>query len=107
MSACLKTKLYLARRMQTSRFPTRDATLHFGGQSGNCLDGGSAKTLNDSFQWEVHRLDAENRRLRSGNPEANDRLDQEAELEQTKADAVELTEQLQAYKKQLKEHAEA
>ena len=61
------------------------------------------RTQNDSLQWEIHRLDAENRKLRSGNPEASDRLDLEAELEQTKADAAALTEQLQACTKQLKE----
>ena len=61
------------------------------------------RTHNDNLQWEVHRLDAENRKLRSENPEASNRLDLETELEQTKLDAAGLTEQVQAYQWQLEE----
>ena len=58
---------------------------------------------NDNLQWEVHRLDAENQKLRSENPEASNRLDLETKLEQTKSDVVALTEQVQAYQRQLEE----
>ena len=61
------------------------------------------RTCNDNLQWEVHRLDAENRKLWSENPEASNRLDLETELEQTKLDAAGLTEQVQAYQRQLEE----
>ena len=61
------------------------------------------RTQNDSLQWEVHRLDVANRKLRSSNPEASERLDIESELEQTKSDVARLTEQAQAYQRELEE----
>ena len=61
------------------------------------------RTHNDNLQWEAHRLDAENRKLRSENLKASNRLDLESELEHTKLDAAVLTEQVQAYQRQLEE----
>ena len=61
------------------------------------------RTHNDSLHWEVHRLDAKNQRFRSVNPEASDRLDLETELKRMKSDVVALTEQVQAYQRQLEE----
>ena len=48
------------------------------------------RTKIDGLQWEVHRLDAENRKLRAGKPELGERLDLAAELEQAKGDVAEL-----------------
>ena len=42
------------------------------------------RTQNDSLQWEVNCLDAENHKLRSANLDAGQRVDLEAKLEQTK-----------------------
>ena len=39
------------------------------------------RTQNNNLQWEVNRLDTENRRLRSEYPDLGARLDLEAELE--------------------------
>ena len=61
------------------------------------------RTQNDNLRWEVNRLDAENRKLRSGNPDAGERVDLEAELEQTKRDVATLTEQVRVYQRQLEE----
>ena len=61
------------------------------------------RTQNDSLQWEVNRLDVENQKLRSANPQASDRLDLESELEQAKGDVVTLTEQVRGYQRQLEE----
>ena len=49
------------------------------------------RTKCDSLEWEVHRLRAENRKLREENPEASERVDCAAELERTKETVVELT----------------
>ena len=51
----------------------------------------------DSLQWEVDRLDAENRRLRAGDAEASLHVDLEAELEQSKGDVATLTERVTGY----------
>ena len=61
------------------------------------------RTKVDGLQWEINRLDAENRRLREGNPEASERVDLEAELQQAKSDEVGLTQRIQMYEKQLEE----
>ena len=55
------------------------------------------RTQNDNLRWELNRLDVENRRLRSENPDLGTRLDLETELKQAKNDVAELTEQVQAY----------
>ena len=57
----------------------------------------------DSLQWEVNRLDAENRRLRADNPTASERADLEAELEQSRGDVARLTSQLQEQERQVEE----
>ena len=54
------------------------------------------RTKVDNLQWEVNRLDAENRRLRDDNPETAARVDLEAELEWAKGDVVMLTERTQS-----------
>ena len=46
------------------------------------------RTKADSLQWEVNRLDAENRRLRADNPAASEQVDIEAELEQSRSDVA-------------------
>ena len=61
------------------------------------------RTQNDSLQWEVNRLDAENRILRSENPDRSARVDLEIKLEQTKKDVETLTKQFQACQSQLAE----
>ncbi len=48
----------------------------------------------DSLQWEVNRLDAENQKLRSQDPDGSDRVDLEAEWKQAQDDVGGLTEQL-------------
>lgn len=61
------------------------------------------RTKIDSLQWEIHRLDAENRQLRAGDPQASERVDLEAELQQARSDAAGLTQRVQTYEKQLEE----
>ena len=45
------------------------------------------RTQVDNLQWEVNRLDAENRRLWDGDAQASSRFDLEAELEESKAES--------------------
>ena len=52
------------------------------------------RTKADSLQWEINRLDAENRRLRADDPVASERVDLVAELEQSRSDVAELTSQV-------------
>ncbi len=52
------------------------------------------RTKVDSLQWEVNRLDVENRRLRAADEEATLRVDLESELEQTRQDVTTLTKEL-------------
>ena len=59
------------------------------------------RTKNDSLQWEVHRLDAENRKLRAEKPELGERLDLAAELEQAKGDVAELMTQRESDKREI------
>ena len=54
------------------------------------------RTQLDSLQWEVNRLDAENRKLRSGNDAVSRVVDLEAELNQAKQDSAELATELEA-----------
>ena len=57
------------------------------------------RTKIDGLQWEVHRLDAENRKLRAKKPELGERVDLAAELEQTKGDVAELMTQRESDKR--------
>ena len=57
----------------------------------------------DGLQWEINRLDAENHRLREENPDADERVDLEAKLQQAKSDIVGMSEPVQMYEKQLEE----
>ena len=50
--------------------------------------GGVLRTRVDSLQWEVNRLDSENQRLRSQNPESASRVELEDELQRVKEDAA-------------------
>ena len=65
------------------------------------------RTRNDSLQWEVQRLDAENRRLRERNPEEAESVDREAELEKARSDVAEMTNRVQACEQQREESARA
>ena len=57
------------------------------------------RTKADSLQWEINRLDAENRRLRADDPAASERVDLEAELEQSRSDVAELTSRVRELEK--------
>ena len=57
------------------------------------------RTKIDGLQWEVHRLDAENRKLRTEKPELGERVDLAAELDQTKEDVAELMTQWESDKR--------
>ena len=59
------------------------------------------RTKMDSLQWEVNRLDAENKRLRADNSEAGERADLEMELEQSRKDVADLTSRFEACKEEL------
>ena len=48
----------------------------------------------DGLQWEMNRLDAENRKLRLEHPEAGTQIDQTAELQQAQEDVASLVKQL-------------
>ena len=65
------------------------------------------RTRNDSLQWEVQRLDVQNRRLREQNPEASECVDREAKLEKAKNDVAEMTSRLRAWEEQQSENARA
>ncbi len=52
------------------------------------------RTKLDGLQWEVNRLDAENRRLRAASEDASRLVDLESEVEQAKQDVHVLTEEL-------------
>ena len=54
------------------------------------------RTQNDNLQWEINRLDAENRKLREANEGAVTLVDLETELEQSRNDVKALTERLRA-----------
>ena len=61
----------------------------------------------DNLQWEVHRLNVENRKLRDQDPEAGERVDREAELERAKTDVAELKNRVQENEQRLDENAGA
>ena len=66
------------------------------------------RTQNDSLQWEVNRLDAENSKMRLVNPDAGEHVNLEAKLEQTKQDVAMLTKQVRVYQlEELKTTAKA
>ena len=56
------------------------------------------RTKVDGLQWELHRLEAENLRLREANPEASESLDQ---LDRTKSEAAELADGVQELERKL------
>ena len=58
------------------------------------------RTKVDGLQWELHRLEAENLRLREANPEASESLDQ---LDRTKSEAAELADGVQELERKLEE----
>ena len=60
------------------------------------------RTKMDNLQWEINRLDAENRRLRSENPDASDRVDRETELEQARTDVAASNERARMYEEQVR-----
>ena len=61
------------------------------------------QTKTDNLQWEINRLDAENRRLRSEHPDVSQCVDLEIKLEQAKSDATASAERAQTYEEQLRE----
>lgn len=65
------------------------------------------RTKIDGLQWEVSRLDSENRKLRDANVEASERVDLEAELDQLKQDYAGLKTELAASKKGLSDAQES
>ena len=58
------------------------------------------QTQIDNLQWEVNRLDVENRHLREADTEASKLVDLQTELEQSKAEVATLTEVVRAYEEQ-------
>ena len=65
------------------------------------------RTKIDNLQWEVNRLDAENRRLRDENADGSARVDLEAELEQSKVEVARMAERVKTCERQLEESARA
>ena len=63
------------------------------------------RTRIDSLQWELNKLDVENKRLRDGDPETAARLDAEEELQRTKEDARKLEERAQQAERDAEEAA--
>ena len=70
----------------------------FGGQSGSVSAAAmeALRTKVDSLQWEVNRLEVENRRLRASDGEASERLDLESKVQQ-------MTGELEACRERLEE----
>ena len=62
------------------------------------------RTQLDNLKWEVNRLDAENRRLHDGNPEATARVDLEDELEKSKAELAWMAGQARESEERLDDH---
>ena len=50
------------------------------------------RTQVDNLQWEINRLDAENRQLRDGDVEASASVDLEDEMERLKAEVAQMAE---------------
>ena len=61
------------------------------------------KTQIDSLQWEINRLDAENRKLRESNLERSKFVDLESELALAKKDVANLTDEVNSQRQQLDE----
>ena len=61
------------------------------------------KTQIDSLQWEINRLDAENRKLRESNLERSQFIDLESELVLAKEDVTNLTGEVDLQRQQLYE----
>ena len=59
------------------------------------------RTQVDSLQWEVNRLDVENRKLRSQNVDAGKQVDMELQVEQFKEEASKAIEEFLAMKEVL------
>ena len=62
------------------------------------------RTRVDSLQWEIHRLEVENRHLREENPEVSGTLEQ---LEEAKREVAELTDRTSELERRLTETARA
>ena len=89
----------------------------FGGQFGNsrvysgrprdfCRMEG-LRTKLDGLQWEVNRLEVENRRLREGDAEASVRVDLEGELERSKAELAQMAARVEESAAQAADQAQA
>ena len=61
------------------------------------------KTQIDSLQWEINRLDAENRKLRESNLERSQFIDLESELALAKEDVTNLIGEVDSQRQQLYE----
>ena len=61
------------------------------------------RTKVDSLKWEVHRLDAENHKLRLERPELVEQLDLEQELERAKEDMAGASSQCKVYRQKINE----
>ena len=59
------------------------------------------RTRVDNLQWEVQRLEVENRKLRERDPAAGERVDREAELESARANVEEMAERIKTMEQQL------
>ena len=57
-------------------------------------------TKANSLQWEVNRPDAENCKLRADHPAASERVNLEAELEQSQSNVTQVTSRVREYEKQ-------
>ena len=61
------------------------------------------RTQVDKLQWELNRLEAENRRLKDRNPDAGRVAVLEAELERSKAEVATVTDQVRVCEQQASE----
>ena len=59
------------------------------------------RTQLDSLQWEIQRLQVENRRLREDHPDATEHIDQEAEVASAREAEAAMTEQIGRLEEQL------
>ena len=59
------------------------------------------RTQVDSLNWELQRLQVENRRLREDNPAAEERVDRGVELESVRAEVAEKTQSIEALEREL------
>ena len=65
------------------------------------------RTKLDGLQWEVNRLEVENRRLREGDAEASARVDLEGELERSKAELAQMAARVEESAAQAADQAQA